>query len=189
MPDSSPRELSDIGSLKALAHPLRQQMFAWLQRSGPATSAELAAEFGADRGATSYHLRQLARYGFIEEDTSRSTGRRRYWRAPPQDLRIPRRTADSKTAGAVKEVFLAWLEQADDALRNFLAASDSFGEFAEASQHSLAAVTLTAEELVQFGEDYMALLKRWQLDEGEQPLPGARHITVLFHAFPTIDEK
>ncbi|MFE1289802.1 MFS transporter [Streptomyces sp. NPDC058751] len=49
-------------------------------RHGPATSADLAAEFDEDRGATSYHLRQLARFGFIEEDTARSAERPSLWR-------------------------------------------------------------------------------------------------------------
>lgn len=71
MPELRPRVLPDIDALKALAHPPRQQLVTWLQRHGPATSADLAAEFGEDHGATSYHLRQLARFGFIEEDTDR----------------------------------------------------------------------------------------------------------------------
>ncbi|MFJ8630915.1 winged helix-turn-helix domain-containing protein [Streptomyces sp. NPDC093568] len=60
-----------------------------LQQYGPATSADLAAEFNEDRGATSYHLRQLARFGFIEEDTARSSWCRKYWRAIPQGVRLP----------------------------------------------------------------------------------------------------
>jgi DNA-binding MarR family transcriptional regulator len=35
-----------------------------------ATSADLATEFDVDRGAASYHLRQLARFGFVEETIS-----------------------------------------------------------------------------------------------------------------------
>ncbi|MFI9547701.1 hypothetical protein ACIHAR_27880 [Streptomyces sp. NPDC052016] len=57
MPEWQPRVLSDIDALKALAHPLRQQLLTWLQRHVPATSADLAVEVGQGRGATSYHLR------------------------------------------------------------------------------------------------------------------------------------
>jgi DNA-binding MarR family transcriptional regulator len=101
-------ELTDIEALKALAHPLRQQLLTHLQRHGPATSADLAVEFGADRGATSYHLRQLERFGFIEEDTARSAGRRRYWRAVPQDIRLPRAAADPSVAAAAEEIGRRW---------------------------------------------------------------------------------
>lgn len=178
------RELTDIGSLKALAHPLRQQLLAHLRRHGPATSADLAVEFGADRGATSYHLRQLARYGFIEEDAARSAGRRRYWRAPAQDLRLPRGARDATTRSAIQEILAGWRQQADEAVQGFLADPEAYGDFGEASQLSFGAVTLTVEELTRFGEEYLALLNRWQRGDAEPP-PDSRRITVLFSAFPT----
>jgi DNA-binding MarR family transcriptional regulator len=66
-------------------------MLDWQQRYGSATSARLAAEFDYDRGATSYHPRQLERFGFVEEDTGRSAGRRRFWSAVPQGRAAPPR--------------------------------------------------------------------------------------------------
>jgi hypothetical protein len=52
--------------------------------------------------------------------------------------------------------------------------------------HSFGATTLTAEELAKFGEEYIAFLSRWQREPG-QVSPGSRHISVVFHAFPTPD--
>lgn len=186
MPESRRRVLSDIDALKALAHPLRQQLLTWLQRHGPATSADLAAEFGEDRGATSYHLRQLARFGFVEEDTGRSAGRRKYWRAVPQDVRLPSRPADPETAAAAEEIGRQWMERADRDLSAYLSRREAFGEFAAAAMHSFGGTVLTAEELARFGEEYIAFLSRWHRDPGQAP-PGGRHISVVFHAFPTTD--
>jgi DNA-binding transcriptional ArsR family regulator len=186
MPDRGPHLLSDIDALKALAHPLRQQVLTWLQRHGSATSADLAVTFGADRGATSYHLRQLARFGFIEEDTDRSSGRRRYWRAIPQDVRLPRGPADPEVAAVADEIGRQWLERADDDLIAYLSDREAFGDFAAAAQHSFGGTTLTAEELAKFGEEYIAFASRWYRDPG-QAAPGSRHISVVFHAFPTPD--
>ena len=184
------RELSDIEALKALAHPLRQRMLARLQRHGSATSADLAVEFGADRGATSYHLRQLARFGFVEEDGARSAGRRRYWRAVPQDVRLPRRAgsdAGDEVATVAQEIARQWQERAERHLAAFLADPDAFGDFGSAAMHSFGGTTLTAGELAEFAEEYIALLDRWRREPG-QASPGARHITVLFNAFPTPDD-
>jgi DNA-binding MarR family transcriptional regulator len=178
--------LSDIDALKALAHPLRQQLLTWLQRHGAATSADLATEFGADRGATSYHLRQLARFGFIDEDTDRSSGRRKYWRAVPQDIRLPRRPAEPEIAAAADEVGRQWMERADRDLTAYLTAREAFGEFATAAMHSFGGTMLTAEELAQFGEEYIAFLNRWYREPG-RAASGSRHISVVFHAFPTPD--
>ena len=184
MSESRPRVLSDIDALKALAHPLRQQLVTWLQRHGPATSADLAAEFGEDRGATSYHLRQLARYGFIEEATDRSSGRRKYWRAIRQDVRLPRRPTDPEVAVAAEEIGRQWMERADRDLTAYLSDRTAYGDFAAAAMHSFGSTTLTAEELAQFGEEYIAFLNRWHREPG-QARPGSRHISVVFHAFPT----
>ncbi|AGZ46594.1 ArsR/SmtB family transcription factor [Actinoplanes friuliensis] len=173
-----------IDALKALAHPLRQQLVTWLQRHGSATSADLAVEFDADRGATSYHLRQLARFGFVEEDTERSAGRRRYWRAIPQDVRLPRGPADPELALVADELGRQWMERADRDLTAYLSHRDDFGEFAVAAQHSFGGTTLTAEELAQFSEEYIAFASRWHR-EPSQAAPGSRHISVVFHAFPT----
>ncbi|MER7641427.1 helix-turn-helix domain-containing protein [Streptomyces sp. NPDC126522] len=63
----APVELSDLAALKALAQPRRQRMLQHLTLHGPATSATLARALGLNTGSTSYHLRELARYGFVEE--------------------------------------------------------------------------------------------------------------------------
>jgi hypothetical protein len=46
----------------------------------------------------------------------------------------------------------------------------------------------TAAEPARFTEQYTEFLNRWSRDP-EQATPGSRHITVLFHAFPTPDER
>src|SRR5215207_6642882 len=67
--------------LRALAHPLRSRLLGALRFHGPATSTALAARLGTNSGATSYHLRQLAEVGLVEDDEERSNGRDRWWRS------------------------------------------------------------------------------------------------------------
>ncbi|WP_203590373.1 helix-turn-helix domain-containing protein [Streptomyces sp. SID13031] len=77
----SDREVHDGEELKALTHPLRVRMLAVLREDGPATATELARRFGTDTGATSYHLRKLAQYGFIEEAAVEGHPRAKHWQA------------------------------------------------------------------------------------------------------------
>lgn len=70
--------------LKALSHPVRLRMLGILRAEGPATATTLAQRLGLNTGATSYHLRQLATHGFVEDDAGRGTGRERWWRAAHQ---------------------------------------------------------------------------------------------------------
>lgn len=77
----SDRQVRDGEELKALTHPLRVKMLAVLREHGPATATELAKRFGTDTGATSYHLRKLAQYDFIEEVAAEGHPRARRWAA------------------------------------------------------------------------------------------------------------
>jgi hypothetical protein len=74
--------LSDVGAMRAMAHPLRMKILGSLRIDGPATSAILARRLHTDTGQTSHHLRQLAKHGFVVEAPElRRSGRERWWRA------------------------------------------------------------------------------------------------------------
>ncbi|MEU1849061.1 winged helix-turn-helix domain-containing protein [Streptomyces sp. NPDC019990] len=70
----------DTAALKALTHPLRIRLLGLLRQDGPATASELATRTGESSASASYHLRVLAKYGFISEAEHRD-GRERRWRA------------------------------------------------------------------------------------------------------------
>jgi DNA-binding transcriptional ArsR family regulator len=67
--------------LRTMAHPIRARLLATLRGDGPATATMLARALDTNTGATSYHLRQLADVGLVEEEPGRATGRERWWRA------------------------------------------------------------------------------------------------------------
>ncbi|MEP7021598.1 MAG: helix-turn-helix domain-containing protein, partial [Pseudonocardiales bacterium] len=73
----------DAATLKVLAHPMRVHMLRILQLRKKVSVTSLAAELGESTGATSYHLRQLARHGLVEQfqpdDTDSSAGRKQQW--------------------------------------------------------------------------------------------------------------
>ncbi|MDO0914559.1 helix-turn-helix domain-containing protein [Streptomyces sp. DT2A-34] len=76
----------DARSLRGLAHPLRMQLLDALRFGGPATASQLAEKLGESSGSTSYHLRQLAAHGFVEDAPERGKGRERWWKAAVQGL-------------------------------------------------------------------------------------------------------
>ena len=83
--DATPLEpavqVTDVRALRALAHPLRNRLLGQLRLNGPATASQLGRVVGESSGSTSYHLRQLAAYGFVEEVEGQGTARERWWRA------------------------------------------------------------------------------------------------------------
>lgn len=82
MPETRGRtiELTDPRALRAVAHPIRLELIGLLRYSGPLTATEAAARIGESPASCSFHLRQLAKYGLVEE-AGGGVGRQRPWRA------------------------------------------------------------------------------------------------------------
>jgi DNA-binding transcriptional ArsR family regulator len=84
----------DPHNLRGLAHPLRMRILGLLRSHGPSTATKLAERLGQSSGATSYHLRQLAAYGFVTEAEDKAgPGRERWWRASTRYTNLPRASA------------------------------------------------------------------------------------------------
>src|SRR5258707_885606 len=60
-------EISDPKAIRALAHPLRLDLLQLLGSGGPATAAQCGRVLGVSQASCSVHLRQLAKYGFVED--------------------------------------------------------------------------------------------------------------------------
>jgi len=91
-------------ALKAFAHPLRMAIYSELGRHGSATASQLARALGESSGQTSYHLRQLERHGFIEDDPGHVGGRERWWRPVGFEVTDPGMLNDPDTAGSARAV-------------------------------------------------------------------------------------
>jgi DNA-binding transcriptional ArsR family regulator len=78
--ESKTIELTDPRALRAVAHPIRLELIGLLRRSGPLTATQAAARIGESPASCSFHLRQLAKYGLVEE-AGGGRGRERPWRA------------------------------------------------------------------------------------------------------------
>lgn len=185
----APVELSDLAALKALAQPRRQRMLQHLTLHGPATSATLARDLGLNTGSTSYHLRELARYGFVEETdgepgVTAGHGRERWWRAVPGDRRFPPRSRQSAEMRHVMDelnhhAYAADLELFEQLQRDCA----ETGPWADAFPYSRGTIRLTLPELRAFFEEYIALLNRYKRPDADTP-PGARTVLTRFLAFP-----
>ncbi|MGW0395671.1 ArsR/SmtB family transcription factor [Streptomyces sp. NPDC003042] len=99
----------DVRALRGLAHPLRIRLLGALRMSGPATASQLAERFGESSGATSYHLRQLAAHGFVEDAPEHGKGRERWWKASHDGTQFDESliSDDDPATRSAAEVFLA----------------------------------------------------------------------------------
>src|SRR6202142_1214532 len=84
----SVKRLTDPRALRALAHPTRLALIGLLRRDGPMTATRAAELLGESSASMSFHLRQLAKYGLVEE-AGGGKGRERPWRAPAMFTNLP----------------------------------------------------------------------------------------------------
>jgi DNA-binding MarR family transcriptional regulator len=110
------RLLDDPMAIRALAHPLRHDLMSIIGRLGRATTADAARELGISHGLASHHLRQLAKYGFVEQVKGKDH-RERPWRlvATSHNWSEAKATAEGAAAIDVLEQVMA-----EKALESFL---------------------------------------------------------------------
>jgi DNA-binding transcriptional ArsR family regulator len=181
---TAPREISDVEELRTLAHPLRQRILRHLGQHGPATASILGKALGESSGATSYHLRMLAKHGFIEEVPERAHGRERWWRSPAKDLRFPRSAPrDPETRALLDQLNQLKLAADQELFAGFLARRTDLGEWADALPCSRGSIPVTLPELHRFMDEYLALLKRYQRP-AEEASAEVRLVAARFFAFP-----
>jgi predicted ArsR family transcriptional regulator len=161
MPASQP--LSDPRVLRAIAHPVRTRILDELSASGPVRAADVARELGIPANQASFHLRQLAKYGLVEEAPEEARDRRdRVWRATAAEGYSVNLSELAEAPGgkAAVEVFrsskLAWMHGVVD--RAFtMSREEGRGVFAT-SDHAL---KLTDEEAHALRQEIDDLIDSW----------------------------
>ncbi len=179
-------EVSDATRMRALAHPARLSILDYLAASGPATATDCARVVHLSPSATSYHLRALARAGYIEGAESRGDGRERLWRTRGEHVQVE---GDPEDAGyraaesALVDAFLVWQ---DARSRQFLSNmyETETPDWREASAIGERAVEVTVDELRDLVRRVYEITDQFSRRTRPEPPPGARRVLVMLRAFP-----
>ncbi|MBB5897613.1 helix-turn-helix domain-containing protein [Kutzneria kofuensis] len=171
----------DAKTLRALAHPLRIRLLGLLRADGPATATGLAQRVGETSGTTSWHLRQLADHGLIEQDSDRGNKRERWWKAAYEstEVRIEDFRDDDDSAGALNAYLYEIASGNYRRMTTFLA-EDWPHEWREAFTMSDQDVSLTPEELVALRTELHEVIAKYRRPERS----GDETVIVQIQAFP-----
>ena len=153
-----------------------------LIEQGPATASQLAARTGESSGATSYHLRQLAAYGFVVEDDRRGRGRERYWQAIERSasLPAPNGAANGDRWSSSAEPKQPGNGRAADAAAATSSKTSKFGTGAdEPWERCEWFLDMTAEESEELSRQFHELCLPYSYGHRERP-EGARRVRVQF---------
>jgi DNA-binding transcriptional ArsR family regulator len=179
----------DAGALKALAHPLRVQIFDILSQFGPQTASSLAERLGESSGATSYHLRALAKHDLIREVAGRGTARERWWERPrgsvtigsPEVLRTPSGRAASQV------VTTETYRQRHEQLMRFLQTSMKETQDEPIADLTTATTRLTPAQFHELARSIGALINDAVTQNRDQQGEDVRTYLVRLDLFPIDD--
>jgi DNA-binding transcriptional ArsR family regulator len=179
-------QLTDARALRAYAHPVRMKLVGLLRTEGPLTATRAGELLGESSGTTSFHLRQLAKYGLVEE-AGGGTGRQKPWRATTTstdwaavadtpELAAATGLLNTMVAEGYFEQLMRWLE----------ASPEEPPEWQDAAMLGDRILYLTADELTELGRKVRELVDVYfeRLVKPELRPPGSRLVSYLNIAFP-----
>jgi predicted ArsR family transcriptional regulator len=171
--------------LRTLSHPTRLKILMLLRIEGPATATGLAEQLRLNTGATSYHLRQLAEHGFIEEDAERGDARDRWWRAAHRSTHAGLRFGDADEAESAESYLQSVAMMYTEALMQAVAERRYLPlKWQEASTTSDWHLRLTPQRAEQLTDALAALIDAWSEQEDAEGTEGAADFVVNLNAFP-----
>ncbi|MFF4013637.1 ArsR/SmtB family transcription factor [Streptomyces sp. NPDC001843] len=186
------RAITDVGTLKALAHPLRMKLYRALCVADRATASHLAEQVDEAVSLVSYHLRKLAEHGLIEDAEAQSgDGRERWWQPSSEGVSISDRDFRDEPGKASAHLAATrlFLEQRMDMYRRYLDERSTWGpEWNAAAHDSESLLRLTASEMNELREELLALARKYdekgRSAEASGDTEGRENVALHVYGFP-----
>ncbi|WP_328885615.1 winged helix-turn-helix domain-containing protein [Streptomyces sp. NBC_00316] len=186
--------LSDPKAIRALAHPIRLDLLETLGKIGPATAASCGRALGVSQASCSFHLRQLAKYGFVEDAGPGGDRRERHWQVTDRQMLL----GDSAQVDPLVAQQLSRVVVEREAARALDWVNRSPGEsdeWRDAARGMAATVRVTAAEAAEIKAQWRAILSPYlarDAAEVQNTAPEAstddrRHVRYFMAASPFAD--
>ena len=187
MPDR--RTLTDARSLRALSHPVRLALLEALL-NGPLTATQAGELIGESPTTCSFHLRQLARYDFVEE-TGEGRGRSRPWRLTHTGWSAPAQPDDPEFTRAVQALDQVLLDRHMARIRRFVDTVSTYpAEWQAAATGHTTVLHVTAAEAAEMASAHREVAERFRErwagrhDHPDQRPDGTLPVEVLIGVYP-----
>lgn len=181
-------ELTDPQAVRALAHPIRLDLIELLGQ-GPMTAAECARALHSTQASCSFHLRQLAKYGFVAEAPAGTDRRERRWRLVDYEQHWS--SDDPELTGALDQVFAR--REGSRLVDWTMRAAHETAEWRSAAMLGGATVPLTPDELKdilgRLSEvvDHVVTTYGDRIGDRSTWPEGSRPVRLLMAATPLVD--
>lgn len=187
-PTAPARRVLDAGALRALSHPLRVRIFDILAQEGPQTASTLAEILGESSGATSYHLRALARHDLIREVDGERGGRERWWERPVGGIVYDSRAVQGSPAGeaALQIAVAETMRRRHEELMEFFSGriDKEPAEWVDASSSMTSGISMTAAQTIDLIKTIELVIDEAADTYRGQKGEGVRRVSVRADVFP-----
>jgi hypothetical protein len=161
------REITDPKAMRALAHPVRLAILDAMRNEGALTATSAAGLLNQSPGNMSWHLRTLAKYGFIVEAEG-AKGRSRPWKIAPGNNKFDVNEAVPGSLDAIEHLVITVLDRSFEQLQAWWRQHKDFGDaWFNSSFVKDHTSFLTPAELADISEQMDQLLRRY--DERSDP--------------------
>jgi DNA-binding transcriptional ArsR family regulator len=171
--------ISSPQRIRALSHPLRLELIDVLS-DGPATATQCAALTGESVASCSFHLRMLAKYGYIEP--APRSGREKPWQLTSSSQEIRPDVNDPDSLRAVEAMAGVYVDREVEHIHRWLAqAGTQPPEWIHSSSVTGSSIWATVEEMDELSRAVQALTERFadrRSDPNERPA-GSRPVRVF----------
>lgn len=188
MEDTPEMAYTDANRLKGLASPVRAAIYYRLATLTEATATRIAQDLNISPSLASYHLRELAKYHFVESFTPVSSDRRsRWWRIINRGVILPAPTdMEGDTRSLISEVESIVVNNHLEQLSRFLHSRHSWApEWLDAAFSADFILRLSSHELRALYLALEAVVKSFEARQVSKEESTDEETTmVLLHGFP-----
>jgi len=177
-----PAPLTDATVMRALAHPVRVALIELLAVVGTLTATQASELLGESPANCAFHLRTLAKYGFVHE-AGGGRGRERPWKASDINITISTKQDDPQAATAAGVLSQVWLDRWIERARQVFGASAYLPGWEHATGWSRNAVFLTSEETRDLRRQMRCLLEPYEARKSDPGLRPAGALPVEWTVF------
>jgi hypothetical protein len=183
---SEPRELTDPTTLRALTHPVRLALLEVLTLEGPLTATAAGELIGESSTTCSFHFRQLAKYGFVEE-AGHGPGRQRPWKLVHIGMSFSDVNDDPEMTIAAKSLEKMMIDRAFARLQNFYNTRSHYPKQWQENSGSYENILhITVEELKEVERECASIFLRFRdrLADPQLRPHDSLPVEVLLFGFP-----
>ncbi|WP_187366528.1 winged helix-turn-helix domain-containing protein [Trebonia kvetii] len=180
--------LTDATGMRAMAHPVRMALLELFGFRETLTATQASEALGESPANCAFHLRTLAKYGFVKE-AGGGRGRERPWMLASRHVRITTELPDPQAALAAGELgrlmFERWVERA----RSVQGSAAPLPGWEDATGWTRSHVFLTAAETEELMEQMRLMLDKYKdrLANPARRPDGARPVEWALFASPVAD--